>query len=32
MHQLGEDGRILAVSSKDNVQYGYEEDVEQHRG
>ena len=32
VHQLGEDGRLLAESLKDNSQYGCEEDVEQPRG
>ena len=29
VHQLGEDGRILAESLEDNVQHGCEKDVEQ---
>ena len=28
MHQLGEDGQILAEALEDNVQHGCEEDVE----
>ena len=32
VHQLGEDGRLLAESLENNSQYGCGEDVEQQRG